>query len=309
MAPFDEPEMCRNILDSLPTGVCVVDMDKRIRVWSDGAERITGHLRHEVIGNSCVAEPLLHCDQPGCEFCSQDCPIARAIRSSQAAEATGVLHHKQGHEIPVRIRAVPIHNKHGSIIGAVESFEEIQPAVGADRAGLLHQSPDCVDNVTGIASRLMMHLHLRQTVVACADGQFAFGVLLLQVEGLSHFRSNLGPEAAYALLRVMARTLESSVNRMDLVGRWTDDQFLIILNGVGEEALHAVRERIRRTIAGEGIEWWGERRSLPVSIGETTAQTGDTAESVLQRVQKSVETASAWHSGAAGASDHPLGGS
>jgi len=25
-------------------------MQKRILLWSDGAERITGHLRHEVIG-------------------------------------------------------------------------------------------------------------------------------------------------------------------------------------------------------------------------------------------------------------------
>jgi PAS domain-containing protein len=49
MSAFDEFDVCRNILESLLTGVCVVDMQKRIVFWSSGAERITGRLRHEVI--------------------------------------------------------------------------------------------------------------------------------------------------------------------------------------------------------------------------------------------------------------------
>ena len=56
MSALNEPEICRNILESLPTGVCAVDMQKKIVPWSDGAERMTGHLRHEVIGHSCLAE-------------------------------------------------------------------------------------------------------------------------------------------------------------------------------------------------------------------------------------------------------------
>jgi hypothetical protein len=47
-------------------------MQKKIVLWSDGAERITGRLRPEVIGHSGVSETLLHCDQPGCEFCKED---------------------------------------------------------------------------------------------------------------------------------------------------------------------------------------------------------------------------------------------
>src|SRR4051794_32280467 len=81
MSAFDDSEICRSILENLPTGLCVVDLHKKIMVWSSGAEQITGHLRHEVIGHSCVSEPLLHCDQPGCEFCSEECTLARAIKT------------------------------------------------------------------------------------------------------------------------------------------------------------------------------------------------------------------------------------
>jgi diguanylate cyclase (GGDEF)-like protein/PAS domain S-box-containing protein len=299
MSALSEPEVCRNILESLPTGMCVIDMQKRIAFWSDGAERITGHLRHEVIGHSCVAEPLLHCDQPGCEFCGEECPAARAIKTSRPAEATGFLHHKAGHEIPVCIRAVPIHNERGSIIGAVETFETLDAAASPDDREAARQMPDFTDAVTGVASRAMMLSHLRRTMTTFTKVQVPFAVLLFRVEGLTHFRASLGLEAAASLLRVVARTLESSLWNTDFVGRWSDDQFLVIVGACHEHALGKVRERVRRCLAREGIEWWGERRSLPVSIGEAIAQPADSVELVLERAQKSLEAASASHPRAA----------
>lgn len=296
MSAFDDSEICRSILERLPAGVCVVDMQKKIVFWSDGAERITGHLRHEVIGHSCVGEALLHCDQPGCEFCSEECPLARAIKTAQPAQALGFLHHKSGHEIPVQVRAVSVHNEHGSIVGAVETFEEQPSAASPERSDSL---PGCVDEITAVASHAMMQSHLRETIGTFEDVQVPFALLCFRLEGLEHFRSSFGPEAAASLLRVVARTLAGALWRTDFVGRWSDDQFLIILNGCREDAVRSVRDRLRRMLANDAIEWWGERRSLPVSIGAATVQPGDTVESLLQRVQQSLDAASPERSRAA----------
>jgi PAS domain-containing protein len=73
-------------LESLLTGVCVVDMQKKILFWSTGAERTTGHLRHEVIGHSCIVKALLHCEQSGCEFCREGALwLAPSRRHSQSS--------------------------------------------------------------------------------------------------------------------------------------------------------------------------------------------------------------------------------
>ena len=87
MSLFHESDIYRSILESLPAGPLRRRYAKKIDIWSDGAERITGHLRHDVVGHSCVSESLLHCDQPGCEFCKKDCPVARAIKTSHATES------------------------------------------------------------------------------------------------------------------------------------------------------------------------------------------------------------------------------
>jgi len=290
MSAFDDPEVARTILEILPVGVCVLDAQKRIVAWSDGAERLTGHLRHEVLGHSCVTEALLHCDQPGCEFCNAECPIARAMKTAQPVHASGFVHHKAGHQVPVRVRAVPVRNSHGSIIGAVETFDEAQSARHgqAESFGL----PGSLDEVTGVASHLMMQLHLQQALQTLESIQVPFAVVCFRLEGLDHFRASFGLEAASSLLHVVARTLEGALWKTDFVGRWSEDEFLVILNGCRGEALHSVRDRIQRLLADSSIEWWGERRSLPVSIGHSTAQAGDSCESLLHRAHVSLNAIS-----------------
>jgi len=296
MPPFDDSEIWRGLFEDLPIGCCVLDTHKRIILWSVGAERITGHLRHEVVGHSCVGETLLHCDQPGCEFCSEQCPLAKAMKMSQPAEALAFLHHKSGHEVPVQVHAVPVHNSRGAIIGAVETFDRHLSTKFSHRADL----PGSIDEVTGIASRAAMQSHLRHAFSAFSDTQVPFGLLCLRLVGLDRFRASFGHEAGDSLLRLAARTLEGSLWNTDFAGRWAEDQFLVILNGCREDALPPVREHLRRMLANDSIEWWGERRSLPVGIGQATVQPGDTLETLLARAQTSLDSACHGRTSAAG---------
>jgi diguanylate cyclase (GGDEF)-like protein/PAS domain S-box-containing protein len=288
MSPFFEPEIYRSILESLPTGVCVIDLEKKILLWSDGAERITGLLRHEVIGQNCTADTLLHYDQKACAWCNEESPLLRTIKTSQPAEAVGFIHHKAGHEIAVHTCAVPVRNARGSIIGAVEIFEARQLAADLDHREDDSNPPGWVDALTGVASSTMMRSHLRESLGTFTEMHVPFAVLLLRLEGLEQFRVRYGPDATASLLRLVARTLEGTLWRSDFVGRWSDEQFLVILNGCRDDSLHSVRERVERMLGSDGIEWWGEKRSLPVSIGEAVGQAEDSIESLMERAQKSM---------------------
>ena len=130
-------------------------------------------ISHEVIGRSCVDRSLLHCQQPSCEFCSEGCPLARSIKTAHAVEESGFLHHKSGYEVPVRIRAVPVHNPHGSIICAVETSDELEQS-DVNRAE--KALPGSVDDATGLATQAQMKSHLREALATFTQRQVAFGV-------------------------------------------------------------------------------------------------------------------------------------
>ena len=64
MAAFEDAEICRDMLENVPVALCVVDLQKRIVFWSSGAERVTGHLRHEVLGHSSSRTPCFIVTSP-----------------------------------------------------------------------------------------------------------------------------------------------------------------------------------------------------------------------------------------------------
>ncbi|HEY6765074.1 MAG TPA: diguanylate cyclase [Candidatus Sulfotelmatobacter sp.] len=289
MQEFQDWEICRGILESLPTGVCVVDLQKRVVFWSDGAERITGYLRHEVVGRDCFSAVLPHCDKLKSQPCPANCPIEASLHSARRFEGTGFIHHKDGHRLQLVVGAVPVHNAHGSIIGVIKTFDDHhRPENPEHREDILKLS-GCVDEATGLPNHAIMRSHLRESLVTFTELHVPFAVVYLRVEGLEHFRANFGQRAATSILLAIAQTLETALWKSDLVGRWSDDRLLAILNGCTHEAVHSVCRRLNGLLADEGIEWWGEIRSLSVSLGQTSARPEDTLERILLRAEHSLE--------------------
>jgi len=110
-------------LDSLQTGVYLVGCSGKILFWNDGAERITGFRRHEVIGRSCRENILAHCNEKHCVLCGIACPLTGTMHEGKASDARVFFRHKAGHRVPVHVRAVPVRDQKGSIVGMAESFD------------------------------------------------------------------------------------------------------------------------------------------------------------------------------------------
>jgi diguanylate cyclase (GGDEF)-like protein/PAS domain S-box-containing protein len=285
MPHFQDPEIYRDILNGLPIGVCVLDLHKKIVFWSDGAEKLTGYSRIDVLGHSCAENILLHCNHNSCEMCAGKCPMATALHDAKAVEAMSSIHHKAGYWAPVHTWAIPLRDKHGSIIGIIQTFQsefEVQETNPNDRS---MEERGCLDYATELPNHAMMQSHLREMLGTFAELKVPFGVVCLEVRELSGFRARYGQEAATSILRVLARTLRNTIWPMDFVGRWSEDRFLVILSGCGEEALRAVSQRMMRMTVCATIEWWGEELSVAVSIGSTAALEGDSVESLLGRTE------------------------
>jgi len=289
MPPFQDPEIYRDILDGLQIGVSVLDLQKKIVFWSDGAEQITGYARIDVLGHSCAENILLHCNQNSCEMCAGKCTLAAALHDAKPAEAISSIHHRSGHLAQVHTWAIPLRDKHGSIIGIIQTFESEFAVNGPDPNHQTMKERGCLDYTTELPNHAIMQAHLREMLGTFAELQMPFGVICLEVHELSEFRARYGQEAATSMLRVLARTLRNTIWPTDFVGRWSEDRFLVILSGCGQKALQVVADRMLRMTARATIEWWGEELSVEVLIGSTAAIVDDTVETLLLRVQEALQ--------------------
>ena len=185
----------------------------------------------------------------------------------------------------MRTWATPLRDKHGSIIGIIQTFEAEFAVAGPDPNDRSMKERGCLDDMTGLPNQAMMQSHLREKLGTFAELQIPFGIVCAEIPELSQFRARYGQEAATSLLQVMARTLRGTVWPTDFVGRWSDSQFLVILSGCRETALQVCSEHMLKMMASATIQWWGEELSVMVSIGRAGAQYGDTIDSLLQRAQ------------------------
>lgn len=297
MANFQDPDIYREILDHLQIGVGVLDLQKKIVFWSEGAEEITGYSRIDVVGHLCTDNILQHCNQNCCEMCAEKCPIATALHGGKPLETISFIHHKSGHRTPVHVWAIPLRDKHGSIIGVIQTFEGEVALNGPHPNDQRMKERGWLDLITELPNQTMMQSHLRETLGTFADLHIPFAVVCVEFHEFAQFRSRYGQEAAISMLKVLARTLRNTVWPTDFVGKWTESRFLVILCGCGEDALQAVVSRMHRMMSNASIVWWGAELALKVSIAYSHGIEGDSVESLMQRVQEGLGSAPAGQSG------------
>ncbi len=292
MPDSEEPELFRNVLEGLRSGIFLVGQNRKIFFWNDGAEAITGFRAHDVLGHSVSDNVLNRCDEKGCVLCGAVCPFSSTLQNGKVQESRVQLHHKEGHRVPVRLCATPIRNPHGTVTVSAQSFDEQKFAFDRDRRQHNLASYGCLDEMTGLPNHSFTQFHLRENLASFAEYHLPFGIMSIRINELDHFRASYGREAAAAIVQVVGSTVRNTLRPSDFLGRWMEDEFLIIMPNCTASGVHTGAERIRRIIHFARLQWWGDHLSVTTQIGDAAAQTGDTIEMLLERARHSQQTLS-----------------
>lgn len=283
MTNLQDAEFSRAVLDSLPSGVCLIDRNGKILFWNQGAEHIAGHHQHEVIGRHHGAL-LGVCRGGEGKPCGNACPIIASLHDGKSSEEQILLEHKQRHTVPVRMRFAPVRDLHGSIVAVVANFY-----IHTQRANRENdRSPipsGCSDEVTGLANRGFTEFHLRENLAAFVEYHVPFGIIVIRADQLAQFRAKYGRKASDSILQVIGQDLNQAFRPGDFLGRWEEDKFLVILTNSEAIGVQRAFERVQKLIRTASIPWWGEKLSLAVTLSYVTPEAGDKLASLLQRIE------------------------
>jgi diguanylate cyclase (GGDEF)-like protein/PAS domain S-box-containing protein len=279
-------DLYKRILDSLYDGVYFVDTDRRITYWNPGAERITGYRPDEAVGRRCQDNFLVHVDDRGNSLCLNGCPLSWTMASGRPREAEVYLQHKDGYRLPVSVRATPIRDGTGRVIGAVEVFSDnTRVAAMIDLNKELRQL-SLLDPLTEVGNRRF----LKQQLVARLDEQDRYGwrvgVLFVDVDHFKGINDRNDHIVGDRVMRMVARTLVNGVRSFDSVGRWGGDEFVVLVANVDEEQLHTVAEKLRCLVESSGLTEGEETIRVTVSVGGVLAETGEHPEAVIRRADR-----------------------
>lgn len=222
---FEEKERAQVTLDSIGDAVISTDADGRVSYVNAVAEALTGWSRQAAAGRP-LADVFRIVNVHSREV-AQD-PLERAIRENRAVSLTPncVLVRRDGSETHIEDSAAPIHDRRGTVSGAVIVFRDVTAArVLSLKMSHLAQH----DGLTGLPNRILLNDRLGQAIAMALRHRTKLAVLYIDIDRFKHVNDSAGHTTGDRLLQSVAKRLLDCVRHSDTVSRQGGDEFAVLL--------------------------------------------------------------------------------
>ncbi len=276
----DCTELFESALDALPEGIALFGMKGEVEFWNHAAEAITGYPGLELLGRS-AHEVLKLLEPKGLQRIDMLPDVEPRMSRGMMVRAR----HKLGHEMQTIARILALHDRLGVRIGTAVVFHSAE-SLDALPHGMTGESEAVGASQIDIEERLQIEFEDFER------GGLAFGVLWITIDQAQELRKTHGAGACEVMLDKMRRALAQGLRPTEEVGRWGDDEFLIISHERTPEMLAAHAQALAGLARTADFRWWGDRISLTVSIGAVQAchDRGESLAQLLERAQKAMES-------------------
>jgi two-component system cell cycle response regulator len=123
---------------------------------------------------------------------------------------------------------------------------------------------------------------------------YALSLMLLDVDHFKSINDRRGHAGGDAVLSCLARLLLQQARKVDIVGRWGGEEFVVALSGADEAGVQLAAERIRTTVQAMVVEDEdGQESRVTISIGACCMAAGETAEQLIDRADQAMYRAKA----------------
>lgn len=281
---LSNPAFYKELLDHMSDGVYFVDRDRKILFWNEGAFRLSGYSASELTGRYCQDEILCHVDYEGRRLCLDGCPLSASIQDGVPREANVFLRHKDGHRVPVSVRVQPLRGADGTIVGAIEIFNDDSAETEARRKIEAMRRLAFLDHVTELPNRRFIEMSLGSAIAEYQVHHDPFGLLVFDLDKLKSINDSFGHATGDRALQQVSKTVVKSLRPDDIVGRWGGDEFLAIVRNVDQTILAKLAKRCV-TMVSRVLLQGPARETIPVSIsaGATLVRPTETAHELINR--------------------------
>ena len=210
------------VMESATEGMVIVRDDKKVLYANPAIERITGYSCDELVdeGEGFLRHEL---DQVAC---NEICEIAH---NTDHFRREVTVHKKQGDEIHILLSLDTLRNDEGEIeyfLGLLTDMTEIKKS--REKVEYLASH----DVLTNLPNRTVMEERLEQAIARASRLNQMGALLFLDLDFFKEINDSLGHTLGDEFLRHVARRLQDTCRKQDVVSRFGGDEFIIILEDI-----------------------------------------------------------------------------
>jgi diguanylate cyclase (GGDEF)-like protein/PAS domain S-box-containing protein len=258
-----EKERAEATLESIADAVICTDISGNITFFNSIASSMIGWPLKAAVGRH-LTEAFRIVDATTRKVILD--PMAKAVSEDKSGKLPSncVLIDRDGHEIFIEDSVGPIHDREGTVTGAVIVFRDVS-AARAQSAQLAHLAEH--DSLTGLPNRLLFCDRVGQAISLARRHRGRAAVLFLDLDGFKQINDSLGHAAGDKLLQSLAKRLLACVRNPDTVSRYGGDEFAVLLQDVHrhQDALATARRLLSAIGEVDSVE--GHQVRVTASIG------------------------------------------
>jgi PAS domain S-box-containing protein len=208
-ALFDEQERARVTLDSIGDAVMTTDVWGRVSYLNAVAQTLTGWSDDDAKGRS-LDEVFRIVDAGTHEPIPNPLLIAIEEDKTVALTANCLLVRRDGVEFSIEDSAAPIHDRRGTVTGAVMVFRDVTTSQALSRRmAYLAQH----DGLTGLPNRVLLSDRLEQAILRADRRKRKLALLYLDLDGFKHINDSMGHALGDRLLQSVGGRLIHCMRR------------------------------------------------------------------------------------------------
>jgi diguanylate cyclase (GGDEF)-like protein len=171
--------------------------------------------------------------------------------------------------------------------GASESGDSEGP-----ETDLLKPANVDLDYLANMGNKTMFCQGIRRRIAEWNRGGSSFSVIMLTVDDFAELSRKHGDSTPQLVLGALAQALRGGVREMDLVARYSDSTFGLVLPDATLPHALVVGERLRKTVQRTGILVDNKQLNVTVSLGVVEVADGDEMATLVERAQAELARAS-----------------
>jgi diguanylate cyclase (GGDEF)-like protein len=138
------------------------------------------------------------------------------------------------------------------------------------------------DELTGLKNRRGFLETFIRELDRCDRGQSCGGLLvLIDLDNFKNVNDQFGHLAGDACLRLVGRTLQSEVRKMDVAARLGGDEFVLLLSNTTKHSAARRAQELAWRLNNLSMAWYGEEIPVQASLGLKDYSSGDCVDSVF----------------------------
>ncbi len=144
------------------------------------------------------------------------------------------------------------------------------------------------DPLTGVYNRRGLFHFLKQEMERALRYKHPFSIIMADLDHFSKINNTYGHLAGDIVLKKFCSTALTIIRKVDILGRYGGEEFIIILPNTTIDNAYAVAEKIRTTISKLKFQYKDKVFSVTSSFGVAEFKETDTIESLIKRADKAL---------------------